>query len=239
MKKQLLIALFCVSYLFVYSQSIELELTNPLQRVGDNLSIRYEINPSTINIDNEILNNSNIETNTKPIAITCKTPDYSIETGAFRLTKSFDTTGVYTIGPFSFIVEGKSFESNTMTFNVYPELPKITKGLWVSFLNFENKHFIVIEHRVEGQMNIYSNPKIQEDNFVRINDSIFNSDNIEIIRESFGGITSSLDGNWYTQKNTVYQIWLSDDYKNNFSLTEKHLANMPEDAKIKPVLIKK
>jgi hypothetical protein len=239
MKKQLLIALFCASYLFVYSQSIELELINPLQRVGDHLSIHYEINPSTINIGNEILNNSNKETNAKPIAKTCKTPDYSIAEGDFRLTKSFDTTGVYNIGPFSFNVEGKSFKSNTMTFDVYPELPKITKGLWVSFLNFENKHFIVIEQRVEGQMNIYPIQISKEDIFVRINYSIFNSDNIEIITENFGGITSTLDGNWYTQKNTIYQIWLSEDYSNNFSLTEKHLANMPEDAKIKPVLIKK
>lgn len=234
MKKILLVSLLVSTNILLFAQDVILDVTSPIQRIGENLTIHYEITPTAFQIETK--------SNEKPVPETCKTPDYSIGKGSFRLTQKLDTTGTYTIGPFSFNVEGKSYKSSTLTLNIFPELPKSTSGLWLNYVNFNKKHFFVIEHRVEGRHITrpdYTNLRKKDTVFVALKDSIFNDEIMGIISKKYTSKTSKIENKWYTQKTYIYELWLANSYKNDFLIDEKHLINLPSTTKVEAVLIKK
>lgn len=232
MKKQLLVVLFCASCTFGYSQTTKLTVHNPLQRVGDRLSVSYTIDP-TVKEEDE-------NTNIKPEPRTCRTVDNSLGRGSFMLTKEFDKVGDYTIGPFRCFVEGKLYETNTLTLKVYPKLPNRVVGVWVNYINFDNGHYIVIENReVRKENHDPYNFNRDDKTSVQLVDSLFNSEDKEAIRHSISTSSGRFDGIMYTQKTHIYKIWLSSDYDNSFILKEEHLKNIPENTTIEPVLVTK
>lgn len=229
MKKQfLLLAVFCASFTFSYSQSAQLILHNPLQRVGDKISVSFKIDPT--------FEKEDPNTNVKPEPLTCRTVDNSIASGHVSIAKQLDSEGVYEVGPFSLNIEGKNYESNSLKFNVYPKLPEVTNGVWVSYITYANKNYIIVEQREERKQG-YDPYSRGIDTWIKMDKDIFNTEDKEIVRTSKSGKSGKIGDVRYSENIYIFQLWLSSDYDNSFILTKEHLLNLPEDANFEPILI--
>ena len=181
----------------------------------------------------------------------CTDPDLTIAKGSISITKKFDKEGTFSFGPFTFEIEGKLYKSGSASVTVYPELPKVRKGVWINYIKSGDDYFLIIEQRIEGNnQNLFSTPEsrmLEKDTvFVRVDDSLTTKDS-DIIFMTHGSSLQmkSLENGMnktdfqYTQKTTIYKVWTSGKYDNNFSLSKEHLLNLPANSDFVPILMKK
>lgn len=237
-----------------YAQSIDLTAGSPMLRVGDRLSIKYVVNSEKSGIASALVNSISESTvhsegtKTKPSLPSCKVPDYQVANGFLTLSKNIDTIGSYTVGPFSFNLDGVLYKSDTLTFTVYPELPKVKNGLWINFIKSNDEYYLAIEQRIEGKENNPQPPSLtkEDDGYVSLNDAMLkDNDNVAITGIQYSRGNYSLEGEMGqadymgTQKKTFYKIWMSDDYDNSLTLTKKYFTNLPKKMDFKPVMIER
>jgi len=257
MKKRLLIYWFCIASASVYSQSVELKANNPMPRIGDNFYLNYEINPEKLELAKNIINTTSSGStstqakNTSSPFKSCTDPDLTIAKGTISLTKKFEKEGNYNFGPFSFVIDGKSYKSDNLTISVYPELPKVRNGVWISYIKSDNDYYLIIEQRIEGNnQSLFSSsrPRLLEKDtvFVTIDDSLTKTGSEIIFMQQNSSMgMRNLDNDMkktesqYTQKTTVYKVWMSEKYNNNFSLSRVHLLNLPTNNDFAPILMKR
>jgi len=253
MKKRLLIYWLCIISASAFSQSVELKVTNPMPRIGESLYLNYEINPEKTDLQKSVIDITTQEKKSASPFKSCTDPDYSIAKGSISLTKKLDKIGTINLGPFSFVIDGKTYKSGNMAITVYPELPKEKNGVWISYIKAGNDYYLIIEQRIEGKdQSLYSSkaPSLVENDktYVKVDDSLSSNkleSEIKFLQQSSSLGMKSLDNNMkkeeslYVQKITVYKVWTSDKYKNNFLLSREHLLNLPTNSDFTPILMKK
>ncbi len=247
MKKLFFIYCLVAMTVSAFSQSFTLELSNPYPRIGDNVSVEYEINPI------QPVYGDVLDKRSKPVVVgSCHAPDYTIAKGSFELTQELDSIRNYTVGPLSITIDGVQYESNALTFSVQPKLPEVTTGFWVNFIKFNDDYYLILEQRIPGWINSAFLHNLSESTNNPFAEIVFDAlksiekryDDIVILQPKSSTSQRSVKGrrnekSKYTQKRTVYKVWLSDDYDDSFVLTKDLFKNLPEEFNYEPILIKK
>jgi len=251
MKKRLLIYWLCIASASAFSQSVELKVANPMPRIGETLLLSYDINPEKTDLQKSVIDiNTKEKKSASPFKM-CTDPDYSIAKGSLSLTKKLEKAGNLKFGPFSFMIDGKTYKSGVLNITVYPELPKEKNGLWISYVKSGDDNYLIVEQRIEGKdQSLFTSgvPHFLNDDkvFVRVVDSLTNKPNRDIIfvRGAYSFGMGSLDNDMkkadsqFMQRTSVYKVWTSEKYKNNFLLSKEHFLNLPEKSDFTPILIK-
>lgn len=141
--------------------------------------------------------------------------------------------GLNLIGPLSININGNTYLSDTLTINVIEELDKTKEGIWVRYVNFQNKDYIILEQVINAKPRRESQNKVTFDNqdvtFAELDLSQFNSDEIKIwnpaSNSSFG------------YKRWLYQYHKKEGYE-PITLDKKYFKNLPKKAKIDKVVLK-
>src|SRR6185437_8940471 len=60
-------------------------------------------------------------------------------------------TGNVSIGPFSFVLNKKLYNTDSINIKIYPKLPTIKNGIWLREVNFKNDSYLIVEQRIAGQ----------------------------------------------------------------------------------------
>lgn len=121
-----------------FSQHATIETSNPIPRVGSKLELTFTIRETDL-------------AGSKENKTTLGEESELIATGTVQLEKALTKAGITTVGPFAFTVENQVYQTSTLTVMVYPELPPVTDGLWMKFVEVEGKASLVIEQRITNQ----------------------------------------------------------------------------------------
>ena len=140
--------------------------------------------------------------------------------------------GLNFIGPLSININGKTYLSDTLSINVIEEIDKAEDGIWIRYVNFQNKNFIIIEQIVNAKPRRESENKVTFDNqdvtFAELDLSKFNSNKIKIwnpaSNSSFG------------YKRWLYQYQKKEGYE-PIILDKKYFKNLPKKVKIDEVVL--
>jgi len=232
-----LVALLCLS---VNAQVVELTLSNPMPRVGETIDLSYSI----LSQDHPKFSFEEIDA---PRIPNCKDQNYVIASGYFRQSKGREKPGKVTYGPFEFKIDSQVYKSEVYELEVYPKLPNVQKGVWVTLVENGGKHYIVIEHRMAGkvmpQRPTSGKYKVPSE-YLQIDEDKFNSDLLKIVRNRRSGKTGGkLEGDLPKEESafstfiSAYEIWISDDYKDDFVFTSDFMTNLPEWVELEGVAI--
>jgi hypothetical protein len=117
----------------VTGQVLKLTLSNPAPRVGDELSISYNIE-----------NNAAQDAQPGLMGI-----------GAISFTPIFlSDTGSVTIGPMSIALNGERYKTDSVRLHVSPALPpSIKEGLWIRQVRAKDIMFLIVEQRLSTDSN--------------------------------------------------------------------------------------
>lgn len=233
-----LVALLCLN---VNAQVIEFTISNPMPRVGEAINLSYSI----LSQDHPKFSFEEIDAPRRP---NCKDNNFVIASGNFRQSKGSEKVGKVTYGPFEFKIDSQVYKSEVYELEVYPKLPNVQKGVWVTLVENGGKHYIVIEHRMAGKVmpqrpTSGSKYKVPSE-YLQINEDKFNSDHLKVVRNRRSGKTGGkLEGDLpkeesaYSTFNSVYEIWISEDYMGDFVFTSDFITNLPEGLAFENVAI--
>lgn len=119
----LVVLFFCIGFRTM-AQQLKLSVNNPAPRVGDELSVSYNIDDPQKGI---------------------------LGIGAVSLMPMFlSASGAVKIGPVSITLNGKTYRSDSLSLNVTPSLPPgMKEGVWIRKVISNNVAYIIIEQRYE------------------------------------------------------------------------------------------
>jgi hypothetical protein len=129
---RIFIALIFIQYAAT-AQVIKIKVSNPAPRVGDELSISYNIE-----------NNAGQDLQRGLLGL-----------GAISFTSVFlADTGVVKIGPMSIALNDEIFKTDSVSLHVSPALPPaIKEALWVRKVKSNATTFIIVEQRLSAESN--------------------------------------------------------------------------------------
>jgi len=202
---------------------VELSTNNPAPRVGDEIKISFSL----------------------------KDMDERFGNGDLKLYEKLTESGTINIGPFTFTIGGKVYESDVLTINVAPKLPDNVKdGLWIRLVDFKDSKYLIIEQRISNQWKRekksdneftmshgdgvkYADFKRQilENNGLMINSSSSSSSS-QIIddKDLFGAGTVSY-------KIQVFEFQKTDKFKQRVKIDKDAFTNLPDKTKIDTIWI--
>ncbi len=229
--KILLSTLSVLGVLVVNSQNVRLGVHNPSPRAGDIIEIEF-----TIPNDSLQTSSTNIDSLTS-LNLNC------LGKGSIIIKKIIANEGTYSIGPFSFVIDGKTYTSNKIQLNVAPKLPNDREGLWLREATFDNKDYLIIEQRIDLSN---KNPKLKTpyDSFVELGDNLYDNSAISF---SFVSSTSTQQTdidqlndptNKIIYKRQVYKINKLSGFKGSYVLSQNDFTNVPKNVTFSGLIIK-
>ena len=145
MKTFFLVGLLLSISLSIFSQRVELSLSNPLPRAGDRITLNYSIYPD----DHPFFTFEEIDA---PRKGNCKDQKTQIAKGSYTKNQGIDTVGVISLGPFQFTDGEAVYTTEPINIEIFPQLPNVQEGLWCSFIQQAGKYYLVVEQRVPGKV---------------------------------------------------------------------------------------
>ena len=200
-----LLLIFLFNWGLTFSQNFNLTSNNPEPRMGQEFEVSGYLNDTLTNV-----RFSNI----------------------LKIRNIARVEGLNFIGPLSININGKTYLSDTLSINVIEEIDKAEDGIWIRYVNFQNKNFIIIEQIVNAKPRRESENKVTFDNqdvtFAELDLSKFNSNKIKIwnpaSNSSFG------------YKRWLYQYQKKEGYE-PIILDKKYFKNLPKKVKIDEVVL--
>jgi hypothetical protein len=212
---------------YCFGQNLILDIINPLPRANDAIEVGISVGPAV-----------NGESN-KTLLGTIKVEGVP-----------FDNDSI-SIGPFIFMLNGKSFKSNQLSLKVENELPRdITDGLWVSSIKFNFKRYLIIEQRIPTKISKVKNSEnelqINKGSdaflFAELDEEALEDKGVSIvsINTMSGKKIVNLDDPYgsFTHQTTIYCYELTTAYNETFKITKSYLINLPGEIEVKEVWIK-
>ncbi len=118
-----------------------IEPENPLPRAGQSVNLLITLDKKDLSLLDRKQELTGEESNTLR--------SNRVGRGSLRITEVFKDTGNVVIGPFTFVIGGDTYTTNSIKLNVRPPLPdEVREGLWISTLRLNNQYFIVVEQRI-------------------------------------------------------------------------------------------
>lgn len=207
------------------AQSGKSLVTNPLIRHGDSFDLAIDFP-----------DNSNDGRNKKFIE------------GSLTISADNMSVGKHEIGLISVVIDGKTYSTRPVLVNVFPELPKVREGFWVSIL--EEDKCIILEQRIPVGVTVERNSKSSVTIGTEVKESVF----ADLDEEAFlsAGLLLSLNNSisavgythpkdrttGYSYKTTVYSYEKLEPLKEPVLITAEFYKNLPNGAKLNVIEIK-
>jgi hypothetical protein len=201
----------------------ELSINNPAPRVGDEIKISFSL----------------------------KDLDERFGNGDLKLYETLTESGTINIGPFTFTIGGKVYESDVLTINVAPKLPeKVKDGLWVRLVEFKDSRYLIIEQRISNQ---WKKEKKSDSDFtishgdgVTYTDfkrEILENNGLKIISSSSSSSSQIIDdkdifgAGTVSYKIQIFEFEKTDKFKQRVKIDKDAFINFPDKTKIDTIWI--
>lgn len=242
--KKFTFLIFIVFHFNAFCQSnLKIEIDNPEPRVGE--MVKFSINIDFLK--------DNIQEKLGPdIELTRSTSFYGMQSDDFERVIVFNKEGLNKVGPFEFEFNGEKYVTNQIEINVLPKIV-LEESLMVRIAEFNDQKYMIIEQLVKnkakternefGEISTYLGG-LAPDNFefAKLNEEIKRSvelDELYKSSETLSPENSKFGEIGYTYSQIRYKINFSEDFKDEYILTEKDFINLPKNHKLKPIIIKK
>lgn len=242
--KKFTFLIFIIFNLNVFCQNnLKIEIDNPEPRVGESVLFSINIDFLKDNIQEKL--GSEIE-------LTRSTSVHGMQSDDFERVIVFNKVGLNKVGPFEFEFNGKKYVTNQIEINVQPKIV-LEESLMVRIAELNGQKYIVIEQLVKniakternefGEMTTYLGG-LAPDNFefAKLNEEIKRSIELDDLNTSSETLTpenSKYGEIGFSYSRIRYRINFSEDFKDEYILTEKDFINLPKNYKLKPIIIKK
>ena len=167
MKKLFLVFLTLTVSLYGKTQSLELSISNPQPRVGDDFYLSVDISDLKSELFKSLSNKVQIST------------DYITgDNGQLKIKITASNKGIAELGPLSFSLNGTTYSTNKVTYEVIDELPQVDNGLWIRKVRKdETTFYLIIEQRIPAKIvtaknddnSITTSTEPETEEFVKIN----------------------------------------------------------------------
>lgn len=122
MKISISLVVMLVSAQGLFAQA-KLSTLNPIPRLGDSIEISLDINDSISGFS-----------------------------GSLKVNKLPEQTGPYSVGPVKLSINDQAFETDILTVDVQPALPKGVKdGIWMRLAEINGSYYLIVEERKSGE----------------------------------------------------------------------------------------
>ncbi|UTW63223.1 hypothetical protein KFE98_03440 [bacterium SCSIO 12741] len=236
----LIITLLCGNLLSA-QDTLSLELDNPAPRVGDKVEMSFPLDFLTDEIKGQL---------GEQIEMTHRSSAYGSQSDDFTQVVKFPEEGTYTVGPFHFEFNGKTWITDSITLNVAEKLP-FEEGVWIRLIeDQEGNKFIIVEQLIQNKSDFsasknqfsYTMGGVMDENtqFVEIDEISEEGISIDFTQSRSNTRREKEDdifapGLSYSFKK--YKIKFSDDFEGTFVLQKKHLKNGPKKFKFSDISI--
>lgn len=204
-----------------YGQSM-LTINNPAPRQGDEIDINVKL------LDNKV----------------------RVGEGTIKFTQEVTETGPLTIGPFKFMLEGKTYETDILTVTVAPRIPiDIKDGIWIRIVEFNEEKHLIIEQRISGQWKTkkgdnevtmtYGSGVI----YAEFREEVFEENGLEILASTSSSGSRLLDKNapfghgTVSYKIEIFKFKKTDEFSKKLRIDKRSFNNFPDNVKIDDVWI--
>jgi len=201
----------CVCFfLLVAAQAVaqpRLEPSNPAPRQGEELNITFLLKEGGADIGG----------------------------GNFKVRQALADTGLIKIGPFQLSINDKSYSTGTITLRVYPKLPdNIHNGLWIRYVLFEGKHYLITEQRVSADQK----KKVESaaivigggESFAELDRDQFEQAGLKVVFANSFTETETMGKDEVSYKLTTYRFEKMPHFKGRVKLDKKFFSDFPEKA---------
>lgn len=230
--RNILLFIGLLSFNFVDAQdTLELEISNPAPRIGDEVELSFSFDFFTDDI-NKQLNDDIILSSASPI--------FGGSSQNFDQVIEFTKTGTQTIGPFKFEFNGSTIVTDSITLIVEDELP-FEEGAWLRIIrDQEGNQFLIIEQLIQNKSNyqetengyLYSvgGEMDEETEFAELNE--VNEPGLSIsfsrsVSKSRSAENDDIFAPGMTYSFRKYEINFTDNFKGTFILKKRHFKNLP------------
>lgn len=219
-------------------ETLKLEINNPQPRVGQTISLKFDISFFTDFIESQIERKSKVETSIL----------YS-STNKFERNLIFQEAGVHIIGPLHFNINNKNYSTDTLMVTVVkPLLPQ--EGLWVRYVEQNGRKYMLVEQMTangfsyqEKENGFSYTMKAELDEGEELAELVdvsvkgvrfnFRNSSTKFVRSE--GAKMSEPGFRYSFKK--YDIEFDDSFSGELKLLKKHFINFPAKTKLKKIII--
>lgn len=135
-----ILILFAIGCSKSWGQFARLVITNPSPRQGEELEI-------TIVLDKENLEHLKVDIHEANTFDLLQKNNYAL--GTLKIKQVPTDTGQFSVGPFTFTIDGKMYQTEKRSVHIDQKLPDdIRDGIWVRHIKQDNKDFLVVEQRI-------------------------------------------------------------------------------------------
>jgi hypothetical protein len=177
-------AILSIMYVSCMAQHSTLEAFNPIPRQGQEIELKFSIDNKDVTAIENKQNKSKVDLEYLSAN--------NIGKGTFKISQVLNDTGKVTIGPFSFTIDGRIYQTNALTIHVFPKLPdNITDGIWIRSTDFEGKSYLIVEQRVPNNPGKKSNAQEsviaignEDVNFAELNEDKLAAAGLKVVSSS-------------------------------------------------------
>jgi hypothetical protein len=205
---------FFLAMIQAMAQVPKLEPSNPAPRQGEEINITFILKEAGADIGN----------------------------GNLKLRQPLTDTGLVKMGPFQFTVNDKTYATGTLNLRVYPRLPDtIYEGIWIRYVLFEGKHYLITEQRVSSdprkkssEVMIVSNNGIA---FAELDRDRFEEAGLKVVYSNSFSASQIIDKNEISYKLTTYKFEKTPFFKGKLKIDKKLFSDFPDKVITPDVLI--
>ncbi len=224
------IGLLCFNVLSA-QDTLKLSVTNAEPRIGEKIQLSFSFEFFSDDLKSQL--NDGIE-------MTSSMHVYGMQNDKFTRSLEFTKTGKHTIGPFTFDFNGKTIVTDSIVVNVAEKLP-FKEGVWIRLISDqEGNKFLIVEQQIQNKSDVSKSKngfsqtvggKLDDKaEFVEIMDV---SEPTIKISFRLGNVNTRMNDEdmlapGFTYSLKKYVVTLDEDYDGDFTLTKKHLKNLPK-----------
>ena len=240
--KQLWPFIFLLLNLQLYAQTpLKLKIDNPEPRMDEGTEISFDFTFFADEVARQL---------GETVILTGESSLLTRPEKNFTRIVKFTKAGIQTLGPLTFEINGQSYVTSTAQVDVLPPLP-FEEGIWLRVVEHEGKRYLYVEQMIAGMAE--SGPTGKEmsnaTNDFGDGNTIFAEPEpspAEGLRFKFRGAgsrakydTESGSSQGFTYSFRKYEIQIRREFKGKFTLTKKHMLNMPKRVKMEEIEIRK
>ncbi len=150
-------------------------------------------------------------------------------------------TGLCSIGPFTFVINNKTYSSNKIELNVVDKLPDAKEGFWLRQVRWNNTDYLIFEQRID--LKKWVNKKVDPYNsFADLADNVWDhtdevvfgsSSSISPIQPTVEKAENVVGKMEVLYKISIYKFKKKKGYNGSFTLEKKNFDNFPSGIEFK------
>lgn len=237
--KIILTTIFTTITLLGVGQVAILEIKNPAPRIGDGVDVSVSFEKKKIKRIDGPMSSEEFSTEV----------ENQLGSADINFRTQLLDTGLVKVGPFKFEINGKKFTTDVVTIRVYPNLPRVTDGIWMRIVTFKGDVILLLEQRFSHdwitENNGHSSRRIDAEgvNFARLDEYKLYGLGVEL--KNLGSRISSsiardeiLGTGVVSYQLTQYKLIKLDTFKNQIVITKDLFNDFPKDVDIDKIEIK-